>query len=53
MVTFSTERERDIGRSLTSAQDRFVAMAINLITHHRDDIFDVQHPDKWYKAYNQ
>ena len=47
------ERERDIGRSLTAAQDTFVAMAINLVTHRRDDIFDIQHPETWYKAYNK
>ncbi|XP_046645953.1 uncharacterized protein LOC124336259 [Daphnia pulicaria] len=51
-VTFCTERERDIGQSLTKAQDNFVELAINLVTHNRDNIFDILKPEEWYQAYN-
>lgn len=52
-VTFCTERERDIGQSLTKAQDNFVELAINLVTHNRDNIFDILKPEEWYQAYNR
>ena len=52
-VTFSTERERDIGQSLSKAQDNFVELAINLVTQNRDNIFDILKPEEWYRAYNR
>ncbi|XP_057368389.1 uncharacterized protein LOC130689450 [Daphnia carinata] len=51
-VTFCNERERDIGLSLTIAQDNFVELAIKLVSHHRTSIFDILNPEEWYKAYN-
>ena len=52
-VTFCSERKRDIGQSLTKAQDNFVELAINFITHNRANIFDILKSEEWYKAYNQ
>lgn len=51
--TFSNERERDIGRSLIRAQDTFVELAINLVTRHRDILFDIHQSEEWYRPYNK
>jgi hypothetical protein len=28
-------------------------LAINLVTHNRDNIFDILKPEEWYQAYNR
>lgn len=52
-ITFCNERKRDIGRSLTQAQDNFVELAINLVTSNRELIFDLKRSEEWYAIYNR
>ncbi len=52
-VTFSAERESDIGQSLLGAQDHFVRLSLDLIQNHREALLDIHRPDEWYTAYNR
>ena len=52
-VTFSAERERDLGAHLTQAQKLFVQLALALINQHREALFNIHHPDEWIKAHRQ
>ena len=52
-ITFSVERDSDIGQSLRQSQDKFVSICHTLLNDHKDDIFDVYHPHSWYQPYSR
>jgi len=52
-ITFSVERERDIGQSLRRSQKKFVHISDVLISENRAAIFDIHHPDAWYQPWTR
>ena len=53
VITFSVEREGDIGHSLRQSQTKFVDICFKLLNDHKDDIFDVHRPQCWYQSYTR
>ena len=52
-ITFSAERETDIGRSLLRAQEQFVRLSLDLVEKHRDCLLDIHSPDEWFRVYDR